>query len=63
MLSSIQTYLQANTEETDIDKTEDLEPAEPSAPKEILLEVLILRLLKNYTRYKLKHQFDIFSGN
>jgi CRISPR-associated protein Cmx8 len=46
-------------EETDIDTIEDLEPAEPSAPKEISLEVLVLRLLKNYTRHKLKHQFGI----
>ena len=46
-------------EETDIDTTEDLEPAEPSAPKEIFLEVLVLRLLKNYARHKLKHQFGI----
>jgi CRISPR-associated protein Cmx8 len=46
-------------EETDIDETEALESAEPSAPKEISLEVLVLRLLKNYTRHKLKHQFGI----
>jgi CRISPR-associated protein Cmx8 len=46
-------------EETDIDKTEDLDPAESSAQKEISLEVLVLRLLKNYTRHKLKHQFGI----
>jgi CRISPR-associated protein Cmx8 len=46
-------------EETDIDTTEDLESAESSAKKELSLEVLILRLLKNYTRHKLKHQFGI----
>nr|WP_157259853.1 hypothetical protein [Chamaesiphon minutus] len=46
-------------EETDIDKAEDMEPAELSVPKEISLEVLVLRLLKNYTRHKLKHQFGI----
>jgi CRISPR-associated protein Cmx8 len=46
-------------EETDIDETEALESAEPSAPKQISLEVLVLRLLKNYTRHKLKHQFGI----
>ena len=46
-------------EETDLDKTEELEPAESSAQKEISLEVLVLRLLKKYTRHKLKHQFGI----
>ena len=46
-------------EETDLDKTEELEPAKSSVPKEISLEVLVLRLLKNYTRHKLKHQFGI----
>jgi CRISPR-associated protein Cmx8 len=46
-------------EETDIDKTEELGPAELSAPKEISLEVLVLRLMKNYTRHKLNHQFGI----
>ena len=46
-------------EETDIDKTEELEPAKSSALKEISLEVLVLRLMKNYTRHKLKHQFGI----
>jgi CRISPR-associated protein Cmx8 len=47
-------------EETDAEEaTSQPDAEEPSPPKEISLEILILRLLKNYTRHKLNHQFGI----
>jgi CRISPR-associated protein Cmx8 len=43
-----------------LDATNDpSESIESSAPQEISLESLILRLLKTYTRYKLKERFGI----
>jgi CRISPR-associated protein Cmx8 len=44
----------------DVDKTNDLpESTETSVPQETSLENLVLRLLKTYTRHKLKEQFGI----
>jgi CRISPR-associated protein Cmx8 len=44
----------------DVDKTNDLpESTETSVLQEISLENLVLRLLKTYTRHKLKEQFGI----
>lgn len=47
-------------EETDAEEAESQPDREElSVLKEISLEILILRLLKNYTRHKLNHQFGI----
>jgi CRISPR-associated protein Cmx8 len=49
-----------NPEETDAEQaTSEPDVEEPSPRKEMSLAILVLRLLKNYTRYKLNHQFGI----